>query len=70
MKLKTDLDPIIAYGGISKYAGEVYAETHDAAVAHALLMAMDQWGTDEFGVVDALRARADELMAEWGYREE
>lgn len=49
---------------------------HDAAYAHALVRAMDWYKTEaRYGhtadvAVALIDKRADELMAEWGYREE
>ncbi len=47
---------------------------HDAAAAHALMMAQDEfWKQDDLGSLDARDAvemigvRADELMQQWGF---
>jgi hypothetical protein len=47
---------------------------HDAAAAHALLIAMGEADPDSdyrLGTeLQHIRARADEILAEWGYRED
>lgn len=70
MKLRTEMqDTCVHARGICVDDGDVLAEQskdlqHDAAAAHALMLAMEgipkryrEW----------LEIRADELMREWGY---
>ena len=43
---------------------------HDAAMAHALVMAMERWDYSDDPndtINSAIFRRADEIMAEWGY---
>ena len=64
MKLWTEMESCLPRGSI----GDI---EHDAATAHALLQAMQEWGERSYSeAVDKLdvrwiRLRASELMAEW-----
>ncbi|MGE7138355.1 hypothetical protein ACQKIE_12070 [Luteibacter sp. NPDC031894] len=73
MKLKTmmaiecgEVFPLFDGGGDAMPAFE-----HDAAAAHALMIAMDEQQLIAYRLaVAAIKRRADEILAEWGYREE
>lgn len=73
MRLKTEVSPLGR--GESDFTYESDDDCrHDAAAAHALMQAMDEWGEKEYGAIDKLAVRwvhlrADELLRSWGFEE-
>jgi hypothetical protein len=73
VKLMTTCNPTIVNGSTDEFA-------HDAAMAHALVMALGELGVTRDGIfAECCQAsdtrqfvfeRADELMTEWGYTED
>lgn len=71
MKLRTEFickDQFVAYG----FPGQnPDALLHDAAMAHALVMAMDEADPDsDYRLcveLSSIKCKATELMAQWGY---
>lgn len=63
MKLLTRL---IRRPGYTYGYGDQYELTRDAAMAHALVMAMNE---QPYTTSDVYMERADEIMASWGYSE-
>lgn len=82
MKLLTEIsgnddDVILVCNGDIDVSGDDQLE-HDAACAHALMMAMDEWwsASDEHGLdeqqspretVQWIEARAQAILREWGF---
>jgi hypothetical protein len=50
--------------------GHIANAEHDAAMAHALVMAIGEVAGDRFDTTAKILKRADEIMREWGYSDE
>lgn len=74
MKLRTEIsdcgdgDVMLVYNGDSDVAGDEQLE-HDTAAAHALMQAINDSvdSNSSRARADALIAKADELMRQWGF---
>lgn len=66
MKLGTELIVEPDDGRLAFVNGSADEIEHDAAAAHALMMAMEEFDGAEYQR-DYILHRADELMREWGF---
>ena len=72
MKLRTEMRGFAdgTYYAAVKAGDTADAINHDAAAAHALMMAIERWAArrvDHALYADHLLGHADELMAQWGF---